>query len=272
MIHFTMMSFHYLRYPHKKYLDKMERAGFSHVDLYCTAPQLNPFDYRLGDLLQLDRDLKDRHLKPYVLTAENCAYPVNFATSNRIMRESTLRYYQRLIDTAQFLECEHIQVCPAANYFDQSKEEGWKNQVDSLQQLCAYAKRKGVTIFLETCKATTTNLVVTSKELRKFIDEVGADNLLGLSDTDQMSLAGEQINDYFDNLGDKYGFVHFSDKNHTLPGTGGLPMKEYYDTLVARGYDGWCSAEFCSRYYFEDPDTVTDQYVKYITEVLGAEL
>lgn len=42
-------------------------------------------------------------------------------------------------------------------------------------------------------------------------------------DTDQMSQAGEHINDYFDNLGDKYGFVHFSDLNHTIPGTGGLP-------------------------------------------------
>lgn len=76
---------------------------------------------------------------------------------------------------------------------------------------------------METCKITTTNLVVTSKELKQFIDDVGADNLLGLSDTDQMSQAGEHINDYFDNLGDKYGFVHFSDLNHTIPGTGGLP-------------------------------------------------
>lgn len=105
-----------------------------------------------------------------------------------------------------------------------------------MQLLAEYAKKKGVTIFMETCKITTTNLVVTSKELKQFIDDVGADNLLGLSDTDQMSQAGEHINDYFDNLGDKYGFVHFSDLNHTIPGTGGLPMKEYYDTLVRRGY------------------------------------
>lgn len=272
MVHFTLMSYHYLRYPFTKYLDKMKECGFKEVDLYCVAPQLNPFDYKLKDLLQLDKELKKRDLKPYVLTAENCAYPVNFATSNPVMRESTLRYYQRLIDTAEFLGCQHIQVCPGANFFDKSAEEGWKIQVESLQMLAEYAKRKGVTIFVETCKATTTNLVVTSKDLRRLLDDVGADNVFGLSDTDQMALASEDINDYFDNLGDKYRFVHFSDRNHTVPGTGGLPMKEYYDTLIKRGYEGWASCELCSRFYYEDPDKTTDEYVRFLREELGVQL
>ena len=106
---FTLMSYHYLRYPIRKYLDKMERVGLDGIDIYCTGPQLNPFDYSLGALIQLNRDIRDRHLTPYVLTAENCVYPVNLATSDLLTWESTQRYYQRLIDTAQFLECPHIQ-------------------------------------------------------------------------------------------------------------------------------------------------------------------
>lgn len=264
------MSYHYLRYPIRKYLDKMQRSDLDGLDIYCTAPQLNPFDYKLGDLLQLNRDIKDRRLNPYVLTAENCAYPVNLATSNLVTWQSTLRYYQRLIDTAMFLDFPHIQVCPGSNYFDGDVREGWDRQVDAFQQLTQYAKKKGVAIFLETCKVTTTNLIVTSKQLNRFIADVGADNLIGLSDTDQMSQAGEHINDYMDNLGDKYGFVHFSDLNHTIPGTGGLPMKEYYDTLVRRGYDGWCSCELCARDYYIDPDKATDAYIDYLRNVLEA--
>lgn len=267
---FTLMSYHYLRYPIRKYLDKMERSGLEWIDIYCTAPQLNTFDYSLSALLQLDRDIRDRHLRPYVLTAENCVYPVNLATADEQTWQSTQRYYQRLIDTAQFLECPHIQICPGSGYFEADPGEAWARQVEAVQNLCAYAERKGVTIFLETCKKTTTNLVVTSTELRRFIDDVGADNLLGLSDTDQMSQAGEDINDYFDNLGDKYGFVHFSDLNHMIPGTGGLPMKAYYDTLVAHGYDGWCSCEMCSREYYLDPNKATDAYIDFIQNVLHA--
>lgn len=267
---FTLMSYHYLRYPIRKYLDKMERCELDGIDIYCTGPQLNPFDYALGDLIQLNRDIKDRHLNPYVLTAENCVYPVNLATSDLQTWESTQRYYQRLIDTAQFLECPHIQICPGSGYFDADKESAWNRQVEAVQNLCEYAKKKGVSIFLETCKKATTNLIVTSKELRKFLDDVGAENLIGLSDTDQMSQAGEHITDYINNLGNRYGFVHFSDLNHTIPGTGGLPMKEYYDTLVAWGYDGWCSCEMCSRDYFVDPDQATDAYIDFIRNVLKA--
>ena len=95
---FTLMSYHYLRYPIRKYLDKMERVGLDGIDIYCTGPQLNPFDYSLGALIQLNRDIRDRHLTPYVLTAENCVYPVNLATSDLLTWESTQRYYQRLID------------------------------------------------------------------------------------------------------------------------------------------------------------------------------
>lgn len=267
---FTLMSYHYLRYPIRKYLDKVERSPLDGLDIYCTAPQLNPFDYKLGDLIQLNRDIRNRHLTPYVLTAENCAYPVNFAAANPITWNSTLQYYQRMVDTAAFLDFPHIQVCPGTAYFDGDAREGWARQVEAFQLLTEYARRKGVTIFLETCKATTTNLIVTSSQLNQFITEVGADNLIGLSDTDQMALAGEDINDYMDNLGDKYGFVHFSDAGHTIPGTGGLPMKEYYDTLVRRGYDGWCSCELCDRTYFTDPDKATDAYIDYIKNVLEA--
>lgn len=266
---FTLMSYHYLRYPIRKYLDKMERSPFDGLDIYCTAPQLNPFDYNLGDLLQLDRDIKDRHLTPYVLTAENCAYPVNLATSNRTTWESTLRYYQRLIDTAQFLECPHIQVCPGSGYFDGDTQASWDRQVNAFQMLTAYAGKKGVSVFLETCKATTTNLIVTSGQLSRFIREVGAENLFGLSDTDQMAVAGENIDDYMDHLGEKYRFVHFSDAGHTIPGTGGLPMKSYYDTLVRRGYNGWCSCELCSRGYYLDPDQATDAYIGFLKNELG---
>mgnify|MGYP000922686869 CR=1 FL=1 len=267
---FTLMSYHYLRYPLRAYLDKMERLPLDGLDLYCVAPQLNPFDYRLGDLIQLDRDIKARHLTPYVLTAENCAYPVNLATSNTVTWESTVRYYQRLIDTAAFLDAPNIQVCPGSSYFDDDVAAGWDRQVKAFQQLTTYARRKGVNIFLETCKTTTTNLIVTSKELARFIADVGADNLLGLSDTDQMALAGETIDDYIDNLGNRYGFVHFSDSDHTIPGTGNLPMKKYYEALIRRDYHGWISSELCSRDYYRNPDMATDLYINYLRSTLGA--
>ena len=45
---FAPMNYHYLRYPIKKFLDKVERSPFDSIDLYCSAPQLNLFDYPLS--------------------------------------------------------------------------------------------------------------------------------------------------------------------------------------------------------------------------------
>lgn len=47
------MSYHYVRYPIEKFLDKVERSPFDSIDLYCSAPQLNMFDYPVSRLLEL---------------------------------------------------------------------------------------------------------------------------------------------------------------------------------------------------------------------------
>ena len=54
---FAPMNYHYLRYPIKKFLDKVESSPFDSIDLYCSAPQLNIFDYSLSRLIELDRDI-----------------------------------------------------------------------------------------------------------------------------------------------------------------------------------------------------------------------
>ena len=131
------------------FLDKVERSPFDSIDLYCSAPQLNIFDYSLSDLLTLDKEIRRRHLSLMAMTPENCTYPVNFCTPERTTREASLRYYQRAIDTAAFLGCPKVQISTGFGYFDAPREEAWNYCRDSMQQLAAYCERKGVTLLLE---------------------------------------------------------------------------------------------------------------------------
>lgn len=158
------MSYHYLRYPITRFLDKVERSPFDSIDLYCSAPQLNIFDYSLSDLLALDKEIRRRHLSLMAMTPENCTYPVNFCTPERTTREASLRYYQRAIDTAAFLGCPKVQISTGFGYFDAPREEAWNYCRDSMQQLAAYCERKGVTLLLEELKVTTTNVLITSRD------------------------------------------------------------------------------------------------------------
>ena len=107
---FAPMNYHYVRYSLKKFLDKVEQSVFNSIDLYCSAPQFNIFDYSLFSLLELEKEIRRRDLSVMAMTPENCTYPVNFCTQDRGTRESSIRYYQRAIDTAEFLGCHKVQI------------------------------------------------------------------------------------------------------------------------------------------------------------------
>ena len=181
-----------------------------------------------------------------------------------LTRESSIRYYQRAIDTAQFLECPAIQISTGFGYFDMPREEAWKFCRESVGTLAAYAERKGVTLLLEELKVTTTNVLITSKDLAKMIAEIDSPAVVGMVDMDQMTYAGETIDDYFANLGDKLQHIHFNDRGHTVPGDADFPMKEYYDQIKAHGYEGTCSFEICDRRYYIDPDKAIDDTVAWM--------
>ena len=83
-----------------------------------------------------------------------------------------------------------------------------------------------MTLLLEELKVTTTNVLITSSDLAKMIDEIGSDAIVGMVDLDQMTYAEETIDDYFGNLGDKLQHVHFNDRGHTVPGDADFPMKQ----------------------------------------------
>ena len=127
------------------------------------------------------------------------------------------------------------------------REEAWKFCRESVGTLAAYAERKGVTLLLEELKVTTTNVLITSKDLAKMIAEIDSPAVVGMVDMDQMTYAGETIDDYFANLGDA-----------------DFPMKEYYDQIKAHGYEGTCSFEICDRRYYIDPDKAIDDTVAWM--------
>ncbi|HEX3038068.1 MAG TPA: sugar phosphate isomerase/epimerase family protein [Oscillospiraceae bacterium] len=260
------MSYHYLRYSLEKFLNKIADSPFDSIDLYCSAPQLNLFDYPLSRLIKLSKEINKRSLSVMAMTPENCVYPVNFCTQDYLTRESSIRYYQRAIDAAEFLGCPKVQISTGFGYFDMPAEEAWKYCRESLETLAAYCERKNVTLLLEELKTTTTNVLVTSKDLAKMLNEINSSNVVGMVDMDQMTYAGETVDDYFINLGDKLQHVHFNDRGHTVPGDADFPMKKYYEDLKRNNYQGTVSFEICDRRYYCNPDKAVDDCAKWFRE------
>ena len=168
------------------------------------------------------------------------------------------------IISEQFLDCPCVQISTGFGYFDQPREEGWKYCRESLWTLAQYCEKKDVRLLLEELKVTTTNVLITSKDIAKMLEEIESPSIVGMVDMDQMTYAKETIDDYFDNLGDKLQHIHFNDRGHTVPGDGDFPMKEYYDSIKNRGYDGTVSFEICDRRYYRDPDKAIDDIVAWM--------
>ena len=242
---FAPMNYHYLRYPIKKFLDKVERSPFNSIDLYCSAPQLNLFDYPLSRLIELKKEIEAHHLSVMAMTPENCVYPVNFCTQDDLTRESSIRYYQRAIDTAQFLDCPCVQISTGFGYFDQPREEGWKYCRESLWTLAQYCEKKDVRLLLEELKVTTTNVLITSKDIAKMLEEIDSPAIVGMVDMDQMTYAKETIDDYFDNLGDKLQrgeqLEHFTSLGVALSVMCRNPLLEYGAKALEDHKKGLCT-------------------------------
>lgn len=112
--------------------------------------------------------------------------------------------------------------------------------------LAQYCEKKDVRLLLEELKVTTTNVLITSKDIAKMLEEIDSPAIVGMVDMDQMTYAKETIDDYFDNLGDKLQHIHFNDRGHTVPGDGDFPMKEYYDSIKNRVMTERCRLKYAT--------------------------
>ena len=71
-------NYHYKRYTLDYFLDSANRLGFQSVELWASGPHLHLEDFDGGRLRELNRTIKDHHLKIACFTPEQCVYPVSY--------------------------------------------------------------------------------------------------------------------------------------------------------------------------------------------------
>jgi len=88
-----------------------------------------------------------------------------------------------------------------------------------------------------------TNFINTVEEALEFIAEVGAENLVVLTDTFHMNIQEVSIAKSFERAGEQLGYVHFADSNRRAAGQGHIGFYELASVLRKSGYDGYICAE-----------------------------
>ncbi|MCX7942185.1 MAG: sugar phosphate isomerase/epimerase [Dictyoglomaceae bacterium] len=134
----------------------------------------------------------------------------------------------------------------------EDKEKALRILKESIIECGEYAKMKGVKILIEPINSSETTILNKFLETYNFIDELGLDNLGILADTYHINKEEKSIYDSFTNYKDKIWYVHVSDDNRGIPGTGNLNFSEVFKALKDINYDGYISLECVSNLTIEE--------------------
>ncbi|GAA3592242.1 TIM barrel protein [Nonomuraea rosea] len=259
----TGSNFAYQHLPLPRCLDDAAELGREQVELWGIAPHLYVPELSDAEARAIRRAAELRGLAIRCLTPEQVAYPVNVASPDTALRARSVAMFRRAAELAAELGAGLLLLTPGRGFEDEPVQAAWRRSADAIGEISAYAAGLGVDCVLESLQRVESNLVNDSRALAAMIGEIGAPNLGAVLDTVAMAVAGEDVDDYFDALGDLVRHVHLIDgrpAGHLAWGDGELPLPAILAALDRRGYAGCMTFElFGDGSYALDPRPVVER-------------
>lgn len=116
--------------------------------------------------------------------------------------------------------------------------QGWNNSVRSTQALADYSKERGITIAVEIANRFETNLINTSAQAMRYLDEVDRDNVFVHIDTFHQNIEEGRPGAAVRLCGDRVGYVHVGECHRGYLGTGGVDFDDLFLALEDIRYTG----------------------------------
>ena len=119
----------------------------------------------------------------------------------------------------------------------------WARSVEHIRRVAEYAAGAGVALVEEVVNRFELYLLNTLDQASRFIDEVGHPNCRIHLDTFHANIEEKRPGDAIRRAGRRIGYVHISENDRGVPGTGHVAWEETFDALRDIGYDGWLTVE-----------------------------
>jgi D-psicose/D-tagatose/L-ribulose 3-epimerase len=122
---------------------------------------------------------------------------------------------------------------------------GRANSIASIAWLADEAAASGITLGLEFCNRYETNVLNTTADTLRFIDEVGRDNVVAHLDTYHMNIEEESMREpvLAAAAAGKLGYVHVGESNRGALGRGSVGWEEFFAALREVDYRGTITFE-----------------------------
>jgi D-psicose/D-tagatose/L-ribulose 3-epimerase len=110
--------------------------------------------------------------------------------------------------------------------------------IDTLKDVAAEAKRRGITLALEACNRYETYLYNSLADARETVLAVGADNLKLHADTYHMNIEENGFRNAIVETADVLDYIHMSESHRGLVGSGTVNWDEVWAALEEIQFDG----------------------------------
>jgi len=122
-------------------------------------------------------------------------------------------------------------------------ERGYANAVEAMRELCDNAARENVTIGLEVVNRYESNVLNTTEQALRFLDDIGSSTATVHLDTYHMNIEERGMAAAIEAAGDRLGYFHVGESNRGPLGTGTVDFAEAFAALDRIGYDGTITFE-----------------------------
>jgi D-psicose/D-tagatose/L-ribulose 3-epimerase len=114
----------------------------------------------------------------------------------------------------------------------------YENIVKALKPTAKHARKLGITLGIEPCNRYETHLLNTSTQALMLLEMIDEPNVTIHFDTYHMNIEEKGIGHGFCTAAGKCSYVHMSESDRGVPGTGTIDWDSIYRTLVDIGFKG----------------------------------
>lgn len=264
----------YLNYPLEEAVRRVADAGYDSIDIWSGRPHAYRHDFTRDQLEKVRRQIADRELKVSSFLPAFYRYPYSLSNPSEIVRADSVQYMKECMDNAVTLGAPIMLVVPGRSLYGQSHEDAWKRLLQSIDEVCLYTEQYDIQLGLEPINQHACDLINTSADAMRVVEELGHNNLGVVLDTGHMYLERESLSDALQCVGDRLLQFHVNDNDgnvqqNLVPGDGSFDFPAFLGILRQAGFAGTLTVEL-GYHYTNDPDPAAQKSAQRLRSWLEA--
>lgn len=264
----------YYNYRLEDTIKRAAKIGYPGVEIWGGRPHAYYKDMDHSSVSSIKKTIKETGVEISGFIPAQFGYPTNLCSPIKSLREDSVEYIKKSIDTSLSLGCKKVSLCPGRTLYGQGYKQGMEDLNASLSVLVDYAIRKDVLLLLEPAHMLESDLILTIEDGVRLIEEQGYTNMGIALDTGHCHVNKESLVDTVYLLNEKQipVHIHLDDNNtmgdqHKIPGEGTIDFVPFFLALLETGYEGFLTVELGFD-YTANPDAAAYQSRKVVLSLL----